>query len=51
MLKLAEARPLKEKKDAPGFAKFDRKSGAVEMAKFAEFMQMFAVVKFKARYL
>lgn len=27
------------------------KSGAVEMAKFAEFMQMFAIVKFKARYL
>ena len=25
MLKLAEARPLKKKKDAPGFAKFDRK--------------------------
>ena len=25
MLKLAEARPLKEKKDAPGFAKFNRK--------------------------
>ena len=27
------------------------KSEMVEMAKFAEFMQMFAVVKFKARYL